>query len=99
MILALLRTDLFLVLGASFQTVLARNDDPRCCVFAQRDMLDAECASKSGIPVADGQPQVHPAPDKGCCGSTVCCGVGNIRAASPRMVPPRGFMSRQAFRA
>lgn len=66
-ILALLRADLFAVLGASIHTVLSANDDLRCYVFGQRDVLGAEVASKFGTAVPEGQPHVHPASDKGCC--------------------------------
>lgn len=68
-ILALLRADLFAVLGASVQTVLSPNDNLRRYVFGQRDALGAEAASKFGAAVPEGQPQEHPAPDKGCCGA------------------------------
>lgn len=68
-ILALLRADLFAVLGASVQTVLSANDDLRRYVFGQRDALGAEVASKFGAAVPGGQPQAHPAPDKSCCGA------------------------------
>lgn len=67
-ILALLRADLFVVLGASVQTVLSANEDLRRYVFGQRDALGAEVASKFGTTVPGGQPQAHPTPDKGCCG-------------------------------
>lgn len=68
-ILALLRADLFAVLGASVHTVLSVNDDFRRYVFGQRDALGAEVASKFGTAVPEGQPQEHPLPNKGCCGA------------------------------
>lgn len=68
-ILALLRADLFVVLGASVQTVLSANDDLRRYVFEQRDALGAEVTSKFGTTVPGEQPQAHPAPDKGCYGA------------------------------
>jgi hypothetical protein len=66
-VLALLRADLFAVLGASVQTVLTANDDLRRFVFAQRDILGAEFASKFGTAIPSGLPQAHPKPVKGCC--------------------------------
>lgn len=68
MILALLRSDLFAVLGASVQTVLSADDNLRRYVFGQRDALGAELVNKFGAVVPDGQPQAHPEPDKGHCG-------------------------------
>ena len=74
-ILALLRADLFAVLGASVRTVLSESEDLRSYVFGQRDALGAEVSNKFGAAVPEGQPQAHPMPDKGCCGAPLF-GVG-----------------------
>lgn len=68
-VLALLRADMFAVLGASVQTVLSSKDDLSRYVFGQRDALGAELASKFGAATPEGQPQTHPASDRGCCGT------------------------------
>jgi hypothetical protein len=73
-ILALLRADLFAVLGASVQTILSPNDDLCHYVFGQRDALGDEVASKFGAAIPEGQPHAHPAPDKGCCGASLFAG-------------------------
>lgn len=70
-ILALLRADLFAVLGASVRTVLSPNDDLCRYVFGQRDALGDEVARKFGAEIPEGQPHAHPAPDRGCCGASL----------------------------
>jgi hypothetical protein len=68
-ILGLLRADLFAVLGASVLTVLYQNEGFCRCVFGWRDALGTEVANKFGAVVPERQPQVHPTPDKRCCGA------------------------------
>lgn len=70
-VLALLRADLFVVLGASVLTVLRDDDEFRRYIFDQRDVLAAELASKFSTAVPGGQPRVHPATDKKCCGESL----------------------------
>jgi len=67
--LGLLRADLFVVLGSSIQSLLVVDDRFRQYIFRERDALGVELFRKFGASVPDGQPQEHPAPDKGCCGA------------------------------
>jgi len=67
-LLALLRADMFTVLGASVATVRANKEDFRRYIFGQRDALAAELTRRFGVTIPHGQPQIHPIPDKHCCG-------------------------------
>lgn len=68
-ILTLLWSDLFAILGASVLTVLSSDSEFRRYVFDQRDVLAEELASKFGIAVPGEQPRAHPASNQTCCGS------------------------------
>lgn len=67
-ILALVRADLFAVLGASALTTRHASEELRRYVFDQRDALGAELVRKFGGAVPDQQPRMHPASKKVCCG-------------------------------
>lgn len=67
-ILALIRADLFAVLGASAHTTRHPSEQLRKYVFDQRDALGAELVSKFEGAVPDPLPRMHPASKKACCG-------------------------------
>ncbi|MGH8213593.1 MAG: DUF6988 family protein [Rhodanobacteraceae bacterium] len=67
-VLALLRADVFVVLGASVRTVLSEERNFHQYIFEQRDVLASELMYRFGVAVPSGQSRVHPAPDKQCCG-------------------------------
>lgn len=67
-ILALIRADMFAVLGASALTIRHPSEEFRGYVFDQRDELGAELVSKFGGAIPDQQPRMHPASKRVCCG-------------------------------
>lgn len=65
---ALIRADMFVVLGVTIETVITTNEDLRRFLFGVRDMLGDEFCETFKIPPIPRQPSRHPPSSMACCG-------------------------------